>query len=95
MTTTIRALSGIVTGGLVALALAVVTISIVGNAPDLTGIRGFPGPGIASILMHVGAAVGAVFVQVLADRKRLGGAFVGLLVVLAIAGAVLWTQWLN
>ncbi|MCE5288411.1 MAG: hypothetical protein LLG14_04135 [Nocardiaceae bacterium] len=95
MTTSIRALSGVITGGLVALALAVITIAILGGAPDLSGMNSFPGPGAKSILAHLGAAVVAVIAQVYSDRRRGIAAFGVLILVLGLTALLLWTQWLN
>ena len=95
MTTTIRTLSGIISGGLVALALAVIVIAFLGNAPGVSGMQPFAGPGMESITVHLAAAILAVIAQVFADKRKALAAFLVLVVVAAIAGGVLWTQWLN
>lgn len=95
MTTMIRGLSGVISGGLVAMALAVLVIAFLGDAPNLSGMQSFAGPGTESIVVHILAAILAVVAQVFADKRRALMAFVVLVFVVALAGAVLWTQWLN
>ena len=95
MTTVIRTLSGVISGGLVAMALAVLVIAFLGDEPDLSGMQTFAGPGAESIAVHIGAALLAVVAQVFADKRKALVAFVVLVFVGVLAGAVLWTQWLN
>jgi hypothetical protein len=95
MTVLIRTLSGVISGGLVATALAVIIIAIMGSAPSLSGMQAFAGPGAESITVHICAALLAVVAQVFADKRKALTAFVVLVLVTALAGAVLWTQWLN
>lgn len=82
-----RAVSGVVTGGLIVLAAVVIGAAVLGDE------RGYPGPGAESIGWHVTAAVVAVGAQVYADRRRGVSSWLASLVVLAIAGLLLWTQW--
>ncbi|MBY6365686.1 hypothetical protein [Rhodococcoides corynebacterioides] len=84
-----RALSGSVTAGLVVLTAVVVAAAIIG------GDRGFPGPGTASVTWHVVAVVAALVLQHLADHRTRAVSVLGSLGVLAVAGALLWTQWWN
>lgn len=86
---TLRALSGSVAAGLVVLTAVVIVVAIVGAQ------RGFPGPGAASIAVHVAGAVAALACQRISDRGRSVVASAGSALVLVIAGAVLWTQWWN
>jgi hypothetical protein len=83
----LRGLSGIVTGGLVVLALGVAVTQYLGHS------RGFPGPGALSVAAHVVAAIVAVIAQRITDRRRGFSAVLGALVVFVAAGLVLWTQW--
>ncbi|OZD84135.1 hypothetical protein CH273_09345 [Rhodococcus sp. 05-339-2] len=83
----LRGLSGIVTGGLVVLALGVAVTQYLGHS------RGFPGPGALSVAAHIVAAIVAVIAQRIADHRRGISAVLGALVVFVAAGLVLWTQW--
>lgn len=83
----LRGLSGIVTGGLVVLALGVAVTQYLGHS------RGFPGPGALSVAAHIVAAIVAVVAQRITDHRRGFSAVLGALVVLVAAGLVLWTQW--
>lgn len=83
----LRGLSGIVTGGLVVLALGVAVTQYLGHS------RGFPGPGALSVAAHIVAAIVAVIAQRITDHRRGLSAVLGALVVLVAAGLVLWTQW--
>ncbi|HEY5855365.1 MAG TPA: hypothetical protein VIW24_15280 [Aldersonia sp.] len=82
-----RALSGVVTGGLIVLAAVVIGAAVLGDE------RGFPGPGAESIGWHLVAVAVAVGAQVYADRHRGMSSVVASLVVLVVAGLLLWTQW--
>ena len=82
-----RALSGVVTGGLIVLAAVVIGAAVLGDE------RGFPGPGAESIGWHLAAVAVAVGAQVYADRHRGISSVVASLVVLGLAGVLLWTQW--
>ena len=83
----LRGLSGVLAGGLVALAVAVCA------AQWLAGTSGRPGPGVAEVVKHVVAALAAVVLQVVADRLR--GPLVALVSgsVLMIVAGVLWFSW--
>ncbi|OZC59183.1 hypothetical protein CH306_15235 [Rhodococcus sp. 15-725-2-2b] len=83
----LRGLSGIVTGGLVVLALGVAVTQYLGHS------RGFPGPGALSVAAHIVAAIVAVVAQRITDHRRGFSAVLGALVVFVAAGLVLWTQW--
>lgn len=83
----LRGLSGAVTAGLVVLAV------VVGGAQYLGSQRGFPGPGAVSVAAHITAAIVAIVIQHFADhRRRAVSAFASILVLL-VAGILLWTQW--
>ncbi|WP_339380946.1 hypothetical protein [Nocardia jejuensis] len=82
-------MSGVVAGGMVALAVTVVGAAIMGSE------RGFPGPGATDVGWHLGAATVAVAAQVFADRRRGFASFSGSLVVFLVAGYLLWAQWWN
>ena len=83
----LRGLSGVVTAGLVVLAIGVAVAQYLGHS------RGFPGPGVLSVGAHIAAAVVAVVAQRVADHRRGFSACVGALVVFVVTGLVLWTQW--
>jgi asparagine N-glycosylation enzyme membrane subunit Stt3 len=83
----LRGLSGIVTAGLVVLAIGVAVTQYLGHS------RGFPGPGGVSVAAHIVAAFVAVFAQRIADHRRGFSAVLGAIVVFVVTGLVLWTQW--
>ncbi|MDI9897018.1 hypothetical protein QM797_20050 [Rhodococcus sp. IEGM 1381] len=83
----LRGISGVVTAGLVVLAIGVAVTQYLGHS------RGFPGPGGLSVGAHIAAAAVAVVAQRIADHRRGFSAFVGTLVVFVVTGLVLWTQW--
>ncbi|MBY4129188.1 hypothetical protein HQO83_12380 [Rhodococcus fascians] len=83
----LRGLSGVVTAGLIVLAIGVAVTQYLGHS------RGFPGPGGLSVGAHIAAAVVAVVAQRIADHRRGFAAFVGALVVFGVTALVLWTQW--
>ncbi|OZE79015.1 hypothetical protein CH305_15755 [Rhodococcus sp. 15-649-2-2] len=83
----LRGFSGVVTAGLVVLAIGVAVTQYLGHS------RGFPGPGGLSVAAHIAAAVVAVVAQRIADHRRGFSAFLGALVVFVVTGLVLWTQW--
>jgi hypothetical protein len=83
----LRGFTGVLTGGLVALAVAV------GVAQWLVASSGRPGLGTAVVAGHVIAALAAVVVQVVADRGRGLRAALACLAVLVIAAATLWFGW--
>ncbi|QLY32820.1 hypothetical protein [Nocardia huaxiensis] len=85
----IRGLGGVIAAGTVVLALVVVGAAILGVR------RGFPGPGVADVAWHVAAAALVLSAQIFADRRRGMASFCGAVVVFAVAGGLLWTQWWN
>ena len=82
-----RGLSGLLTGGLVGLAIVVCA------AQWLAGTSGRPGPGMAEVVGHVVAALAAVALQLVADRLRGPSAALVSGSVLVIAAGVLWFGW--
>jgi hypothetical protein len=80
--------SGVLAGGLVVLALALLVAGIVAQQ------RAVPGPGALVIAAHAVAAVVAVLVQRRADRAPGPAAAGTALVVVALTAAVLGAQWL-
>ncbi|MDQ4010335.1 MAG: hypothetical protein M3228_06455 [Actinomycetota bacterium] len=84
---TLRGLSGVLAGGLVALAIAVCAVQW------LVGMSGGPGPGMATVVGHVVAALATVALQLAADRRRGGIAVLASGSVLVIAAGVLWFGW--
>ncbi|MQA15453.1 MAG: hypothetical protein GEV09_15160 [Pseudonocardiaceae bacterium] len=83
----LRGLSGALTAGLVAVALAL------GAAEWLSGPDTVPGPGAGMVIGHGVSAAAAVVLQWVADRSRGGRAFLATVAVLAVVGVVLWTWW--
>ncbi len=82
-----RGLSGVVAGGLVALTIVVCL------AQWLAATSGVPGPGAATIVGHLVAAVVAVGLQLAAERSRDRIATPASCAVLLLAAAVLWFGW--
>ncbi|MGH3873361.1 MAG: hypothetical protein ACRDSR_17940 [Pseudonocardiaceae bacterium] len=82
-----RGLSGVLAGGLVALALAVCT------AQWLATTSGRPGPGMAVVVGHVVSALAAAGLQLAAERSRGRGAPLASWSVLLLTAAVLWFGW--
>lgn len=82
-----RRLSGVLVGGLVALAIAVCA------AQWLAGASGRPGPGIAAVVGHVVTALAAVVLQLVAERSRGCSAPLASWSVLLLTAAVLWFGW--
>jgi hypothetical protein len=82
-----RGLSGVLAGGLVALAIAVCM------AQWLAGTSGRPGPGMAAVVGHVVAALAAVVLQLAAERSRGCSAALAAWSILLLAAAVLWFGW--
>ena len=80
----VRAVSGVLTGGLVVLAVVVVVAAIMASR------RSVAGPPPSMVVIHVGVALAAVFVQVLGERR---GSVAAGAVVLALSAVLLWTQW--
>lgn len=83
----LRGLSGVLSGGLVALAATVVV------AQWLIGSSGLPGPGMAAVAGHAIAALAAVVLQRVADRSRGAQAALAATCVLLLTAAVLWFGW--
>jgi hypothetical protein len=81
-------LSGVLAGGLVALAITVCV------AQWLAGASGYPGPGSIVIAGHVLAALAAVILQVTAERFHGRIATLAAWSVVVLAAAVLWFGWL-
>lgn len=82
-----RGLSGVLSAGLVALALTVCL------AQWLAGSSGDPGPGAAVVAGHVLAALAAVVLQLAAERFRGRIATLAAWSVVVLAAAVLWFGW--
>lgn len=83
----LRGFSGVLAGGLVALA---VTVAV---AQWLAGSAAEPGPGGALVLGHGAAALAAVALQVVADRSRGARATLAATAILVLTAAVLWFGW--
>ena len=86
--TALRAVSGVLAGGLVALLL------VLGAAWFVARQTGTPGPGPDILAWHAAAAVVAVLAQRHADRHPGAGGPLAALVVTAVAAAVLAVLWL-
>ena len=80
--------SGVLAGGLVALAAALVVGAVMAQQ------RAVPGPDALTIAGHAAAAVAAVLVQRRADRARGAAAAGAALAVMALTVVVLAVQWL-
>jgi hypothetical protein len=83
-----RTISGLLAGGLVALALALVVAWFVADEV------GSPGPGPGMMIWHGVAAVLAVLAQVQADRRRGLPGLLAMAAVLVLTTVVLAVQWL-
>jgi hypothetical protein len=83
----ILGLSGVLAGGLVALAITVCV------AQWLAGASGYPGPGSVAVAGHVLAALAAVILQVAAERLPGRMATLAAWSVVVLAAAVLWFGW--
>lgn len=84
----LRALSGLLAGGLVVLAVALAVAWFVAMN------SGSPGPGPSTLFWHGGSAVVAVLAQRHADRHRDAGGTTAAVAVVGITVAVLAVQWL-
>lgn len=82
-----RGLSGVLSGGLVALAIAVCM------AQWLAGTSGRPGPGMVAVAGHVTAALAAVVLQLAADRSQGRAAALAAWSILLLTATVLWFAW--
>jgi hypothetical protein len=80
-------LSGVVAGGMVALAVAVCV------AQWLASSSGRPGPGVAAVVGHVAAALAAVALQLAAERSPRRRAALASCSILLLLTAVLWFGW--
>jgi len=87
-TVMVRGVSGVLTGGLVVLALVVVVVVAV-----LASWRSVAGPSTAMVFIHVVAAAVAVPIQVAGDRRGRSATWLAGAAVLAISAVLLWTQW--
>jgi len=87
LTRLVRGFSGILTGGLVVLALVVLGAAIMASR------RAVDGPEPIMVVVHLLAAAVAVVAQELGDRRGASGAVGAAAVVAALSAAVLWTQW--
>lgn len=83
----LRGFSGVLAGGLVALA---VTVAV---AQWLIGSVDRPGPGFGAVAGHAVAAVAAVGLQLVADGSRGARAALAAVAVLVLAALVLWLGW--
>ncbi|HEX6403954.1 MAG TPA: hypothetical protein VF003_12480 [Pseudonocardiaceae bacterium] len=81
-------LSGVLAGGLVALAITVCL------AQWLAGALGYPGPGSAAVAGHVLAALVAVTLQGAAERLQGRMATLAAWSVVVLTAGVLWFGWL-
>jgi hypothetical protein len=84
----LRGFSGVLAGGLVALAVVLIAAGIMARE------RAVPGPGVLASVGHAVAAVVAVLVQRRADRTPGAAAAGAALGVVALSAAVLAAQWL-
>ena len=82
-----RGLSGVLVGGLIALAIAVCL------AQWLAEASGQPGPGPAAVIGHVVAALAAVVLQLVAERFQGRIAMLASWSVLTLVMTVLWFGW--
>jgi hypothetical protein len=84
----LRVVSGVLAGGLVALALALVVAALLARR------AGTPGPGASTLVWHAAAAVTAIAAQSFADRRGDRAGTVASLVVLAVTAAAVGALWL-
>jgi hypothetical protein len=82
-----RELSGALAVGMSVLAVVVIVFQVLAVARDM------PGPGVWTVLGHIGAAVLAVVAQRFVDRRRGWLSAAAVLAVVAVAGAALWLYW--
>jgi hypothetical protein len=82
-----RELAGALAVGLSVLAIVIVVFQV------LAWVRDVPGPGVAMVLGHLGAAVLAVLVQRVADKASGAVAGVAALGVVVITGVTMWLLW--
>jgi hypothetical protein len=84
----LRAVSGVLTGGLVALALALVVAALLADRGSA------PGPGTRTVVWHGLAAVVAVAAQRVADRRPDPAGATAAFAVVALTAAVVGALWL-
>ena len=82
-----RELAGALAIGLSVLAVVVLVFQ------GLAWIRDMPGPGVAMVLGHLGAAVLALLAQRVVDRSSGWPATVAAVAVVAITAATMWLLW--
>jgi hypothetical protein len=82
-----RELAGALAVGLSVLAVVVLVFQ------GLAWIRDMPGPGVAMVLGHLGAAVLALLAQRVVDRTSGWPATAAAVGVVAITGATMWLLW--
>jgi hypothetical protein len=80
-------LSGVLAGGLVALAIAVCV------AQWLASMSGRPGPGVTAVIGHGVAALAAVALQLAAERSSRRSAALCSWSILLLVTGVLWFGW--
>lgn len=83
----LRSLSGVLTAGLIVLAVGVVVLANIESVGA--------GPGAVSLVVHVVAAVAALILQSFADARRTSrlAATLASLAVIVLTFSVLWSQW--
>jgi hypothetical protein len=84
----VRGLSGLLAGGLVVLALAVIAAWVIAQQ------RAVPGPSAATVAGHVVGAAGSTLVQGAADRRGGAAAIGAALAVVLVTAVVLAVEWL-
>jgi hypothetical protein len=82
-----RELAGALSVGLSVLAVVVLVFQV------LAWVRDMPGPGVAMVLGHLGAAVLALLAQRVVDRTSGWPATAAAVGVVAITGATMWLLW--
>ncbi|HEX7661397.1 MAG TPA: hypothetical protein VF444_18135 [Pseudonocardiaceae bacterium] len=80
-------LTGLLTAGLVVLAVVVICAQV------YSGTHGMPGPGAVTLCAHAGAALLAVPLQLSADRRPGARRWLCCTAILLITAAVLWFFW--
>ena len=84
----LRGFSGLLAGGLVVLVVAL------GVAWAVAAGAGTPGPGVATLAWHAGAAIAAMIAQRQADRRTGAPGVLAAVAVIVITGVLLAGQWL-
>jgi RsiW-degrading membrane proteinase PrsW (M82 family) len=82
-----RGLSGVLAGGMTALAI------VVGLAQWLAAASGRPGPGMSAVAGHALAALVGIMLQLAAERSRDRIATLASWSILMLAAVVLWFGW--